>query len=123
MSKILKAICYKNLHVPQVDQQASSGYSTQVLHTVPESKGYQATSTTTLHRPITKYMVPVHHEARVEDTVTAALEGQEAGPSGLSRPQSAISGSSVVAAAASDEDKGKVCISTIIVLYGTEKIM
>ena len=43
--------------------------------------------------------------------VAAADDGQEAGPSWIGRPQSALSGASVVAAASDEEDEGGVSIS------------
>ena len=43
--------------------------------------------------------------------VAADDDGQEAGPSGIGRPQSVLSGASVVAATSDEEDEGGVSIS------------
>ena len=43
--------------------------------------------------------------------MVAAADGQEAGPSGIGRSQSALSGASVVAAALDEEDESGVSIS------------
>ena len=90
------------------------GAASSVLQLQPTSQGAQgpgfATSTATLHRPITSYMIPIHPATR-EESVTAADDGQEPGPSGIARPQSGLSTSSAPAAAASDdEDDAWVCI-------------
>ena len=67
-----------------------------------------ATLSSNLH--ISEYMVPVHQTAS-QEIVAAADDGQEAGPSGRGRPQSALSGASVVTAASDEEDEGGVSIS------------
>ena len=91
---------------------ASSG-----LYIQPTSQGAQgpgfATSTATLHRPITSYMRPIHPATREESVTAAADDGQEPGPSGIARPQSGLSTSSAPAAApaaSDDEDDAWVCI-------------
>ena len=43
--------------------------------------------------------------------VAADDDGQEAGPSGIGRPQSTLSGASVIAAASDEEDEGVVSIA------------
>ena len=62
--------------------------------------------------PITKTMVLVRHTASQGEIVAAAGDdGHEAGPLGIGRPQSALSGASVVAAASDEKDEGVVNIS------------
>ena len=53
-------------------------------------------------------MVTVRHTARQKDKVAADDDGQQAGPLGIGRPQSALSRASVVAAASCEEDEGGV---------------
>ena len=49
--------------------------------------------------------------------IAAADDGQEAGFSGIGRPQSALSGASVSAAASDEEDEGRVSISVQFYAY------
>ena len=74
--------------------------------------------TATFHRPITEYMEPVRHTLRQEEMVAAAdSDDQEAGPSAICRPMSALPGASVVAAVSNEEDDGAVSISVLFHAY------
>ena len=95
-----------------MDLLAALGTFQSVPPGAQKTQGHMATSSATIHRPITEYMVPVRHTARQEEIVAADDDGQKAEPSGIVRPQSAMPGASVVAAASDEEDEGEVSISS-----------